>query len=258
MANTELTGRVAIVTGAGTGIGFGIAVALAEAGADLVLHYRGHGAALERFAARWSAAGRRVEVVRADFSADPASAADLVDSAVERLGRVDILVNNAAVTTGIASFEEMTRELLDETLRVNVVATFLATQAAARHMMAAGNGGRIINIGSIHGRQAAPGFLAYEASKGAVHSLTYSSAVALGQHGITVNCVAPGTVVVERYEMLDWDEAWALSRTPVQRMGTPADIAALVVFLAGDEAGFITGETIFVDGGLTRRMALVK
>ena len=258
MRDSGLMGRVAVVTGAGTGLGKAIATALAEAGADLLLHYRSSAASLDDVAAACRATGRRVETERADFAADPGLAAAVVDTAVARLGRIDILVNNAAVTTKMEAFEALGRGLFEETLAVNLVAPFLATQAAARHMAAAGRGGRIINIGSVHAKVSAPGAAAYEASKGGLVALTAASAVSLGQHGITVNCVGPGVIVVERYADLDWDEAWYISRTPVGRNGRPEDIAAVVRFLAGDEAGFISGETIYVDGGMTRRMSLLK
>ena len=258
MPDSGLMARVAVVTGAGTGLGGAISRALAESGADLLLHYRSSAASIEDLAAECRAMGRRVEIERADVAADPGLAAAIVDAAVERLGRIDILVNNAAVTTKMAPFETLAREVFEETLAVNVTAPFLATQAAARHMIAAGRGGRIVNIGSVHARVSAPGAAAYEASKGGILALTAASAVALGQYGITVNCVAPGAIIVERYADLDWDEAWFVSRTPVGRNGRPEDIAATVRFLAGDDAGFITGETIYVDGGMTRRMSLVK
>ncbi len=258
MSESGLTGRVAVVTGAGTGLGTAIATALAEAGADLMLHYRSSAASLEGVAAACRGMGRRVETQQADFAQDPGLAAGIVDATVERFGRIDILVNNAAVTTKLAPFESLGQELFEETLAVNVTSPFLATQAAARHMVAAGRGGRIINIGSVHGLVSAPGSAAYEASKGAILALTRASAVSLGQHGITVNCVAPGVIVVERYGDLDWDEAWYVSRTPVARNGRPEDIAATVAFLASDAAGFISGETIYVDGGMTKRMSLVR
>ena len=253
-----LSGRVALVTGAGTGIGAEIARVLAAAGADAALQYRSHEEAVRVVADDCRRAGVRVVPLRADFAADPGSAAQVVDETVAALGRIDILVNNAAVTTRLAPFESMTRSLFEETLSVNVTAPFLATQAAARHMASQGTGGRIVNIGSVHARQAAPGHAAYETSKGAITALTFSSAVELGAQGITVNCVAPGAIVVERYEGSGWDEDWFISRTPIGRNGRPADIAAAVMFLCSDGAGFITGETIVVDGGMTRRMPLVK
>ena len=231
---------------------------LAASGADLMLHYRSHGDSIERVASACRSEGRRVETMQADFAADAATAAGVVDAAMERLGRIDILVNNAAQTTKLEPLETHSRELFEETLDVNVLAPFLALQAAARHMIAAGRGGRIINIGSVHARQSAPGYVAYEASKGAITAMTASAAVALGGYGITVNCVAPGAIVVERYAAEDLDLDWYISRTPVGRMGEPDDIASTVAFLAGDHSGFISGETIYVDGGMTRRMPLVE
>ena len=258
MAETPFLGRVAVVTGAGTGLGSAIARELATAGADLLLHYRSHAASLDAVAADCRALGRRVAVAQGDFATDPGSAAAIVDAAVRQLGRVDILVNNAANTSNLEPVLEMGRALFEETLAVNVTAPFLAAQAAARQMVAQGTGGRIVNIGAVHGRQSAPAHTAYETSKGAIDALTFSLAVALGANGITVNCVAPGAIVVERYEGSGWDPDWFISRTPVGRNGRPEDIAAMVRFLCTDEAGFVTGETIYVDGGMTRRMPLVK
>ncbi len=253
-----LAGRVAVVTGAATGLGAAIALALAEAGADVMLHHRSHVAEAAAVRDRCRTAGVRAEIVAADFAANPGEAARVVDAAAAELGRVDILVNNAANVGDLVPFEEMSRETFEGVLAVNVTAPFLASQAAARHMARQGTGGRIVNIGSVHGRQSAPHHQAYETSKGAIAALTFSSAVALGHHGITVNCVAPGAIVVERYADADWDEAWFISRTPVGRNGRPEDIAAMVRFLCLDAASFVTGETIFVDGGMTRRMPLVK
>ncbi len=253
----DLHDRVAVITGAATGLGAATARMLAASGADLLLHYRSHADAIERVAADCRGLGRRVETRHADFADDPGTAAEVVDAAQEEFGRIDILVNNAAVTTKSEPFEAHSRETLEEVLDVNVVAPFLAAQAAARHMIRNGRGGRIINIGSVHARQSAPGYSAYEASKGAIATLTASMAIELGAHRITVNCVAPGAIVVERYGD-DWDEEWAVSRTPIGRNGEPDDIAAMICYLASDQAGFITGETIFVDGGMTRRMSLVR
>jgi NAD(P)-dependent dehydrogenase (short-subunit alcohol dehydrogenase family) len=250
--------RVALVTGAGTGIGARAAARLAEAGVDVAIHYRSHRAEAERVAEACRALGRRSHALATDFAADPSSAASVVEVVVKTLGRIDILVNNAADVTAREPFETHSRALFERVLAVNVTAAFLASQAAANHMIAQGNGGRIVNIGSIHARTSAPGRTAYEVSKAAIGGLTFSTAVALGKHGITVNCVAPGAVVVERYADFDYDEAWYRSRTPVGRMGDPDDIAAAIVFLASPQASFITGETLYVDGGVTRRMALVK
>ena len=253
----DLTGRVAVVTGAATGLGAATSRMLAGAGADLVLHYRSHVEWLDAVVADVKAAGRRVETVQADFAIDEEAPARVIEAAAERLGRVDILVNNAAVTNPGASVADLERDALAEVLDVNVTAPFLAAQAAARHMAVVG-AGRIINIGSVHAIQSAPGNAAYEASKGAITALTASLAIELGPLGITANCVAPGAVVVERYAGLDLDDDWYISRTPVGRMGRPDDIASTICFLASDQAGFITGQTIVVDGGMTKRMPLVR
>lgn len=253
----DLQGRVAVVTGAATGLGTAIARMLASAGADQLLHARSHLESLEAIAAECRALGRRAETYQADFAADPGTAAATVEAAFEHFSRVDILVNNAAVTTTSAPLLTHTQAAFERVMDVNVVAPFMATQAAARHMVEAGYG-RIINIGSVHARQSAPGMAAYEASKGAITALTASSAIELGAHGITANCVAPGAVLVERYDDTDWDEAWFVGRTPVGRMGQPDDIARMVCYLASEQAGFISGETIHIDGGMTRRMPLVK
>jgi 3-oxoacyl-[acyl-carrier protein] reductase len=222
-----------------------------------VLHYREHAGSAEEVADACRELGRRVETVRADFSADPGNVVAVVDAAVERLGRIDILVNNAAITTRLEPLETHSRAMFEETLAVNVTAPFLAIQAAARHMIAARRGGRIISITSVHATQSAPDHAAYETSKGALTSLTSAAAIALGPHGITANCVAPGVIIVERYPE-GWDEAWAISRTPVGRNGRPEDIARMVCYLASDAAAFISGETIHVDGGMRRRMPLVR
>jgi 3-oxoacyl-[acyl-carrier protein] reductase len=259
MSRVDLSGRVAVVTGAGTGIGARIAVRLAEAGADLALHYKDDGPTPDAAVGTCTSLGRRVTTIPADFAVDPSKAADVVRLAVERLGGVDILVNNAAVTSKGEQFESHSRSLFEEVLAVNLTAPFLAAQAAANHMIAVGRGGRIINISSVHTRVSRPGLTAYEVSKGGLDALTFSAAVALGRHGITVNSVAPGAVLVERYKAVPhFDEAWFVSRTPVGRLGRPDDIAAAVLYLASDDAGFLTGQTIFIDGGLTRQSPLVR
>jgi NAD(P)-dependent dehydrogenase (short-subunit alcohol dehydrogenase family) len=253
---TGIQGRNAIVTGGGGGIGKAIALAFARAGANVaVVDIRGSEARL--VAADIVRAGGKAHAVQCDV-ADSGSVKGMIEQVVAALGSIDILVNNAGVTTKRAPFLTHSHALFEEILAVNVTAAFLATQAAARRMIAQGGWGRVINIGSVHARASAPERVAYEVSKGAILALTFSSAAELGKQGITVNCVAPGVIVVERYVDFNFDLEWYLGRHPVGRLGTPADIAAAVVFLASDDAGFVTGETLFVDGGMTRRMALVK
>ena len=252
MKTIDLSGKVAVVTGAATGIGFTTAEHLAEAGADLFLHYRTPRARLQDLISKCEKLGRRVATASADFADDPGYAVGMVEQAVARLGQVDILVNNAAVTTKSEPIEIYSREGFEEMLTVNVTAVFLATQAAANDMIKRGKGGRIINVSSVHSRMSS--MVAYATSKGAVNALTFTCAQSLAKYGITVNAIAPGLIWVERCGDLPPTED-TLGRIPLGRVGWPDDIADVMVFLASDAAGYITGETIFVDGGMTRRMA---
>ncbi|MHB1134098.1 MAG: SDR family NAD(P)-dependent oxidoreductase [Chloroflexota bacterium] len=254
----DLTGKIAVITGAGSGIGLGTAKRLAEQGADLFLHYRTPRPQMEEAVAAIRAAGRRVETMSADFAPDPGRAAQVVEEALARLGRVDILVNNAAVVTKRQVLEDYPRELFEEHMAVNVTAVFLALQAAARHMIARGGGGRIINLSSVHARITSEDLSGYAAAKGAINALTYSAAVRLGPHGITVNAVAPGAIEVEHFALNKTiDRTVQLQKTPMRRLGRPDDIAALIAFLAGDESSYISGEVIYVDGAVTRRMSFI-
>jgi NAD(P)-dependent dehydrogenase (short-subunit alcohol dehydrogenase family) len=254
MTLADLTGKVAVVTGAGSGLGLQTAVRLAQQGADLFLHYRTKRPRMAEAMAEMRQSGRQVEALSADFAADPGLAAQVVQSAIARFGKVDILVNNAAVVLKREVLEDYPRDLFEEYLAVNVTSVFLALQAAARHMIERGAGGRIINLSSILSRVTTEDFVGYAAAKGAINSLTYSAAVRLGKHGITVNAVAPGAIQVERSARhTDAELASWFRRIPMGRMGRADDIASLITFLASDEASYITGEVITVDGGVTRR-----
>lgn len=258
MTMVDLTGKVAVISGAGSGLGLSTAMRLAEQGADLFLHYRTPRPQMDEAVVTLRQSGRRVEVMAADFATDPGLAAQMVQTAIARLGKVDILVNNAAVVLKREALEHYPRELFEEYMTVNVTAVFLALQAAARHMIERGAGGRIINLSSIHSRVTTEDFSGYAAAKGAVNALTYAAAVRLGKHGITVNAVAPGAIQVERSTPLTEAKRalWA-EKIPLGRLGVPDDIASLITFLASDEAGYISGEVIVVDGAVTRRFAPV-
>jgi NAD(P)-dependent dehydrogenase (short-subunit alcohol dehydrogenase family) len=242
---------VALVTGSGRGIGRGIAQALAGAGARVVVNDYHSAAAVAATITAISAGGGHASGHEADVS-DPAEVAAMVAAVIDREGRLDILVNNAGVQT-FKPLLEVTPDEWDFVMQTNARGTFLCTQAAARHMRARG-GGAIINIGSGCCKVPFPELVAYSASKAAIDMFTKVSAVELGPLGIRVNCVAPGAVEIDRTKLEHPDYAGYWGRaTPLRRVGTPDDIARAVVFLASDEAGFITGQTIWVDGGLFTR-----
>ncbi len=256
MAEQKLAGKVACVTGAGTGIGVGIALALAEAGADVAVSYFGSESGAQETARQIEGMGRRVLLRNADVSQAP-FARGLVDATVEELGRIDIMVNNAGVTLP-KPFLELEEETWHKTFGINLHGMFLCSQQAARHMVRQGQGGRIINLSSVHGFSAGKGHAHYEATKGGINMFTKGLAIELAEHQITVNAIAPGAIEVERYfkTMPGYDREQMGQRIPLGRVGFPRDVAPLAVFLASAEAGYITGETILVDGGLIAKMCL--
>ena len=246
-----LESKIALVTGASKGVGKGIALELARLGCSVAVNYHSDQAGADRTVAEIAALGCRAFAVRANVGI--AADVDRMFAATdEQFGRVDILVNNAGVQTW-KPLLELEESEWDRTLATNLKGTFLCTQRAARRMKEHG-GGRIVNIGSGCNKIAFPNLVDYTASKGGIEMLTKVAAVELGQYGITVNCVAPGAVEIERTrnEAGDYAGTWA-KLTPLGRVGVPADVARAVAFLAGDGAAFITGQTIWVDGGLFSR-----
>jgi len=181
----------------------------------------------------------------------------LIAAAVETCGQLDIMVNNSGVTWP-KPFLELDEETWDRTFGINIRGAFLCSQQAAKHMVRQGGGGRIINFSSVHGFSATRNHVHYEATKGGLNMFTKAVAIELAEHNITVNCVAPGAIEVERYFKTNpnYDREAMGKRIPLGRVGFPEDVAPLVVFLASDDASYITGETILVDGGLIARMAL--
>lgn len=250
----KLKDRVALVTGAGQGIGLACAEALAREGAHVLLtdlkeeEIRGEASRLVQGGARaaWMVCdvSRRDHVNRA------------VARAVSEFGRLDILVANAGITHA-ADFLDLEEGDFDRVLAVNLKGVFLAGQAAARQMVKQGGGGAIVNMSSVNAVLAIPNQVPYVVSKGAVNQLTKVMSVALAPHGIRVNGIGPGTILTElaRNAVLGNPEAEKriLSRTPLGRMGDPAEIAGVAVFLASDDASYLTGQTIYPDGG---RLAL--
>ncbi|MBM0258227.1 SDR family NAD(P)-dependent oxidoreductase [Micromonospora sp. 4G55] len=248
MTTTLLDGKVALVTGGGRGIGAATALRLAadgrRRGGDLAARRRAGGVPVVK---QIEALGRRAIAVRAD-SADPAALRAAVDRTADELGRLDILVNNAGAFL-VGAIDEFTADDLERTIAVNVRGPFVAAQAAVRHMTA---GGRIISIGSNVGERAVfPGLAAYAMSKTALAGLTRGLARELGPRGITVNLVVPGPTDTDA-NPADGPNADAIRGfTALGRYALPAEIAAMVANLAGDDAGYVTGAVIAVDGGFT-------
>ncbi|MEA1958224.1 MAG: 3-oxoacyl-ACP reductase family protein [Chloroflexota bacterium] len=246
----NLTGKVAIVTGAGKGVGAGIANWLADAGANVAVMSRTL-SDLEKVVSDIEAMGRRGLAVAGDVS----KAADvnrLVDSTVKEFGKVDILVNNAAIFP-YYSFFDLTEEQWDQVQNINIKGMFLCCQAVAKEMVKQGNGGKIVNIASIEGEfPLTAGRVHYHASKGAVINFTRGLAKELAEYKINVNAIAPGMTDTPGLSdaMGGWKPDAITGRIPLGRLGQPDDIAKAVMFMASDAADYVTGAILFVDGGL--------
>ena len=248
----RLSGKTAVVTGSSQGIGRGIVERFAREGADVVINYHHSLADAQAVLAEVEKAGRRGLTVQADVSTT-AGVRHLIDAAVDHFGELDILVNNAGVEVH-APFWEVTEEEYDRVLNVNLKGVFFATQAMVNHARQTGRPARIINISSVHEELPFPNFAAYCASKGGVKMLTRNLAVELGYLGITVNAIAPGAIETPINTKLLNDPAKLnalLGQIPLNRLGQPADVAGVAVFLASDDAAYVTGSTYYVDGGLT-------
>ena len=244
----DLTGKSAVVTGGSRGIGRAIVLRLAAQGADVAFSYRGNAAAAEETATAVRALGRRALPVQGDVS-QPEAADALVKAALEAFGKVDILVNNAGITRDDLIMR-MSVEAWQDVINTNLSGAFYATKAVTRPMLKA-KGGRIINITSVSGQAGQTGQANYSAAKAGLIGLTKATARELASRGITCNAVAPGFVLTELTQGLAQplqDEI--TSRTPLGRFGTPEEIANAVAFLASDDAEYITGQVLAVDGGL--------
>ncbi len=244
----DLSGKSALVTGASRGIGRAIALRLATQGADIAFSYKGNAAAAAETTAAIEALGRRALAVQADVS-DGSSADGVVKAALEAYGKVDILVNNAGITRDDLIMR-MTEEAWRSVLETNLFGAFWMIKAVTRPMLKA-RGGRIINMTSVSGQAGQTGQANYSAAKAGLIGLTKATARELASRGITVNAVAPGFVLTELTQDLpDPLKAEITSRTPLGRFGTTEEVAYAVAFLASDEAAYITGQVLAVDGGL--------
>jgi glucose 1-dehydrogenase len=248
----RLEGKVALVTGGATGIGRGICERFAKEGADIVVDYVGGSEQADSLVQEVKAAGRRGLGIEADISqAD--DVAKLFQQAIAQLGRIDVLVNNAGIEKRIP-FLETPIEEYDKIMAVNLRGAFLCAQAAARDMVKRKQG-RIINISSIHEDLPFPGYTPYCASKGGMRMFMRNIAVELAPEGITVNNIAPGAIAtpINTATLQDPELVAQLNAIiPAGHMGKPEDVAAVAVFLASDEAAYVTGSTYFVDGGMIR------
>jgi glucose 1-dehydrogenase len=251
-----LDNKVAIVTGGARGIGLATARRFLEDGARVVIGDLDEDAGSEAIDALGELGA--VRFVHCDVG-DRLSVRNLVAATIDAFGEIDVLVNNAGIVHG-AAFLELSEEDFDRVLRVNLKGAFLAAQAVARRMVkrveAGGAPGAIVNMSSINAVVAIPNQIPYSVSKGGMNQLTKAMALALAPHGIRVNAIGPGSIMTDMLASVATDRAArrrVLSRTPLGRIGEPSEVAAVAAFLASDDAGYMTGQTVYVDGG---RLAL--
>lgn len=244
----KLEGKKALVTGASRGIGRAIALALAAEGADVAVNYAGSEAAAKEVAAEIEAMGRKAFVIQVDVASHEASTA-MVDAVVKEFGRIDILVNNAGITRD-GLLMRMKEEDWDAVLTTNLKGVFNCTKSAVKYMMKQ-KSGRIVNISSVVGLMGNAGQANYAAAKAGVIGFTKATAKEVAARGINVNAVAPGFIKTDMTSVLSEKVVENLiAGIPLSRLGESEDIAKAVVFLVSDDANYITGQTLHVDGGM--------
>ena len=249
MADMDLSGKVAIVTGAGSGIGYAIAERLAAAGAAVCVNYLGYEDDANALAARLP----KAIAVKADVSKQ-ADVQAMVDTTVSRLGSVDVLINNAGLERSMP-FLDIDEATWDLMIDVDLKGAFFCAQACGRVMRDSGKGGTIVNISSIHEDVPFPGFTPYCAAKGGLRMMMRNAAIELAQYNIRINNVAPGAIATPiNSETLNHPERVAMLKTivPLMRMGRPEEVAEVALFLASDASSYVTGSTYYVDGGMVR------
>ncbi|WP_066318446.1 3-oxoacyl-[acyl-carrier-protein] reductase [Bacillus sp. FJAT-29814] len=244
----NLEGKAALVTGASRGIGREIALELARQGANVAVNFAGSEAKANEVVDEIKALGRDAFTVKCDV-ANPDEVTDMVKTAVDRFGRLDIVVNNAGITRDNLLMR-MKEQEWDDVINTNLKGVFLVTKAVTRQLMKQ-RSGRIINITSVVGVSGNPGQANYVAAKAGVIGLTKTTAKELASRNITVNAIAPGFITTDMTDQLPEDvKAEMLKQIPLARLGEPKDIAKMTAFLASDDASYITGQTLHINGGM--------
>ena len=248
----RLDGRTALITGSDSGIGQATAIEFAKEGADVVITYLHDAEGADQTREAVAAEGRRALVVQADVS-DEDQVAAMFDQAAQALGSVDILMNNAGIDASGTPVAELSTQVWDRAIRTNVYGPFFCCRRFAQLRIAAGGGGTIINVTSVHADNPNPGGSDYDCSKGALRMLTRTLALELAEHGINVNSLAPGMVLtpfnqaaIDDPDLLDKQ----VQSIPMKRAAEPREIARLAVFLASSDAAYVTGASYVMDGGL--------
>jgi glucose 1-dehydrogenase len=247
----KLEGKSALVTGSSQGIGEAVAIRLAEEGADVVVNYHSHPESADNVVGAVRKLGRRCVALGADL-ARVNEAQQLIGDCVKELGRLDILVNNAGIEAR-ANFWNVSESEYDRVLDVDLKGAFFVTQTFVQHLIATKRPGKIINMSSVHEELPFPHFAPYCLSKGGLKMMTRTLAIELAPFGITINSIAPGAIETPINSKLLQDQSKLqalLGNIPLKRLGQPADVAGVAAFLASSDADYITGTTVFVDGGL--------
>jgi glucose 1-dehydrogenase len=252
MGEPRLAGKVALITGSDSGIGQATAIEFAKEGANVVVHFLHDSDGAEQTRTSVNAEGGKALVVQADVS-DEDQVASMFDQAVDTFGSIDILMNNAGVDASGTPVAELSTDVWDRAIRTNLYGYFFCCRRFAQLRLAAGGGGKIINVSSVHADNPNPGGSDYDCSKGAIRMLTRTLALELAPHNINVNSLAPGMVLTP-FNQPAIDDPKLLEEQvqsiPLKRAAQPAEIARLAVFLASSDADYVTGSSYVMDGGL--------